>query len=235
MARFGLMSVVGAPIPSFFFFFGSLKKKTTYSKLDTQKVHQNYEVEKKIKTTKFDHTMFPLRALTGTLRRAASPLRSQMRYFSMTRPSFSINTESVKPMDPVKLLGRKINYTKPRDITPLKEASALYATIHIHDRKFLVTEGDKIILPVKMRDVKIGDILNFDQVSVIGSRDYTLTGGPRIDRNVFSIKGTVIEKTREKREVEGKTKRRRRHVRNIVKKNALTVIRISDLKVNLDY
>lgn len=176
--------------------------------------------------------MFPVRFSRPLA--TVGPLVSRQ-LFSTSRPLQSINTQAVKPQDPIKILGRNLRYTKPKDITPLKEASALYATIHIHDRKFLVTEGDKITLPVKMRDVKIGDVLNFDQVSVIGSRDYTLTGGPRIDRKVFSIKGRVIEKTREKREVEEKTKPRRRHVRHIVKKNALTVIRISELKVNSEY
>ncbi|ANB12879.1 mitochondrial 54S ribosomal protein YmL49 [Sugiyamaella lignohabitans] len=133
------------------------------------------------------------------------------------------------------LVKRRFRYTKPADITPLKEASALYATIHMYDRKFLVTEGDNILLPVSLSEAKVGDVLNFDQVSVIGSRDYTLTGNPRIDSNVFSIKGVVVESTRVKRSVFSKSKRRRRHVRHVVAKNALTVIRISELRVNQDY
>lgn len=167
------------------------------------------------------------------LRSLLTASKMATRPFSTTRlTAFNKGTTLI---DPVQMLSRNIKYTKPQDITPLKEAPRLYATVHIHDRKFLVTEGDKIILPVKMREVKIGDILNFNQVSQIGSRDYTLKGGPRIDQDVFTIKGRVIEKTREKREVVGQTKRRRRHVRHVVQKNSLTVIRISELKVNPDY
>ncbi|CAN6674100.1 large ribosomal subunit protein bL21m [Trichomonascus vanleenenianus] len=154
------------------------------------------------------------------------------RAFSASSSQNKFNVDSVQAIDPEQMLKREYNYLKPEDLTPLKEAPRLYATVHIHDRKFLVQEGDLVTLPVRMSDVQIGDVLNFDQVSSIGSRDYTLTGAPRIDPSAFTIKGTVVEKTREKREVEGKTKPRRRHVRHIVKKNCLTAIRINQLEVN---
>jgi large subunit ribosomal protein L21 len=148
---------------------------------------------------------------------------------------FSTENASVAVHSSEQLVKRSVKYTKPRDTTPLKEANSLFATIHLFNRKFLVTEGDTILIPVRVRDVEVGDVLNFDQVSTIGSRDYTLTGSPRIDRDVFSIKGVVVEKTRVRREVTEKTKRRRRHVRHVVIKNPLTVIRISELKVNSQY
>jgi large subunit ribosomal protein L21 len=182
-----------------------------------------------------------MRLLTSIFRNGLVSVRSANIGIASIRRNFSsslivpLNVKAVKPQDPIKLLKRNIEYLEPKDITPLKEAHSLYATIHVHDRKFLVSEGDKIILPIRLKDLEIGDVLNFDQVSVIGSRDYTLTGSPRITPNVFRIKGRVTEITRAKREVGEKTKRRRRHVRHIVKKNFKTVIRISELKVNPDY
>lgn len=132
----------------------------------------------------------------------------------------------------VELVKRHINYSKPADVKPLLEAPELYATIHIYDRKFLVTEGDKVLIPTEFKDLQVGDEINLSEVSTIGSRDHTLTGNPRIDPSVFCIKGVVIEKTRTKREITEKTKRRRRHVRHVVSKNSVTAIRISELSVN---
>lgn len=139
--------------------------------------------------------------------------------------------EEIKPVNQVKFLERKPKYTYVKDITPLVEAPIIYATIHIHNRKFLVTEGDQITIPVRFKDAEVGDTLDFNEVSNLGSRDYTLTGKSRIDPRLFSIKGVVIEKSRVKRKILEKTKRRRRHTRHFVIKNPLTVIRINELKV----
>uniref|UniRef100_A0A060T4H4 Large ribosomal subunit protein bL21m n=1 Tax=Blastobotrys adeninivorans TaxID=409370 RepID=A0A060T4H4_BLAAD len=172
-------------------------------------------------------------------RLAMAPVRAPLcssfaRQFSAAR-TLALNPDHTTPQDPVSFLQRKYNYTEPKDIRPLKEAFALYAKIHIYDRNFLVTEGDTITLPVDLKGVKVGDVLNFDQVSEIGSRDYTLTGNNRISPKVFSIKGRVIEKTRERRSIIEKTQQRQRHVRHVVRKNPMTLIRISELKVNPDY
>lgn len=138
-----------------------------------------------------------------------------------------------RPMEPAKvhdIVSFKAKYAQAKDLTPLKEARELYARIHIHNWTMLVTEGDIIKIPANMKDVKIGDTLKFDQVSEIGSRNYTLSG-ERIDPSQFSIKGVVLEKSRVKRSVTEKTRRRRRHVRNVVANNSLTVIRISQVQV----
>lgn len=153
------------------------------------------------------------------------------RAFSTTRNAWN-SAAAPKIHDPVQLLSRSIKYNKPKDLTPLKEARSIYAKIHIYNRNFLVTEGDKILLPVRMKGLEIGNELQFDQVSEIGSADYTLSGNSRIDPSIFTIKGRVVEITRVKRQVKEKTRRRRRHVRHIPIKNVLTAIRISELKLN---
>lgn len=118
------------------------------------------------------------------------------------------------------------------ELLPLKIGGALYATVHIHDRKFLVTEGDEIVLPVRLRDANVGDELIFNHVSTIGTREHTLTGDPAIEPSIFSIKGVVTEKTREPKRTHERTQRRVRRVRTVVTKNCITVIRVSELKLN---
>lgn len=158
-----------------------------------------------------------------------SPVLSLARSFCFTRPQN--NTPALPEFfSPSK---NSFNYTKvsPDALEPLKLGHALYATVHIHDRKFLVSEGDEILLPVRLRDAEVGDELSFDKISSIGSRDHTLTGAPLIDPAHFKIKGVVIEKTREKRRINERTQRRIRHVRHVVVKNCITVIRISEISL----
>ena len=116
------------------------------------------------------------------------------------------------------------------DTTPLKLSNELYAIFRIHNRPYVVTEGDKVILPFKMKQADVGDILNLTDVTTIGSRNYRLVDDP-IDQSLYSLKATVLEKTKRKYRVREVTKRRNRRVRHAVSKGDLTIIRISELKV----
>lgn len=174
--------------------------------------------------------------------RSGAPLRffsaAMPRLQTAQAPSQESQAEILKKLnvkDPAQLISWKSKYLKPEDITPLKEAHELYATVHIYDRKFLVTEGDEVRIPVDFKSLEVGDVLNLKEVSTIGSRDHTLTGGPRIDPSVFTIKAVVTEKTKVKHKVLEKTRRRRRHVKHVVVKPPLTVLRISQLSVNQDF
>ena len=109
--------------------------------------------------------------------------------------------------------------TKPTlNVEPLKLSNELYAIFKIHNRPYLVTEGDKVILPFRMKNVEVGDILKLNDVTTIGSRNYKLIDYP-IDESVYSLQAVVTEKT----------KRPTRHAKN---KADLTILKISELKVN---
>lgn len=118
----------------------------------------------------------------------------------------------------------------PMDITPLKLATDLYAVFRIHNRPYLVTEGDKVILPFKMNQAEVGDILKLSDVTTLGSRNFTLKGDP-IDPKLYNLKATVIEKTKRKFEIREVTKRRNRRVRHAKSKGDLTILRINMLEV----
>ncbi|KAF2773419.1 hypothetical protein EJ03DRAFT_323919 [Teratosphaeria nubilosa] len=62
-----------------------------------------------------------------------------------------------------------------RELLPVLQAQGPhYITIHIHDRPYLVTQGDTVRLSFLMKDAEAGDILRLNRASLIGSRDYTL-------------------------------------------------------------
>ncbi|CCF55579.1 hypothetical protein KAFR_0A01410 [Kazachstania africana CBS 2517] len=120
---------------------------------------------------------------------------------------------------------------KKIDTTPLKLSNELYAIFRIHNRPYVVTKGDKVILPFKMKQADVGDTLHLTDVITLGSRNYKMVEYP-IDRSLYTLTATVLEKTKRKFHIREVTKRRNRRVRHAKSKGDLTVIRISELKVH---
>lgn len=116
------------------------------------------------------------------------------------------------------------------DTTPLRLATDLYAVFRIHNRPYLVTQGDKVILPFRMKQADVGDTLKLTDVTTLGSRNFTLRDDP-IDPSLYNLKATVIEKTKRKFETREVTKKRNRRVRHVHSKGDLTVLRINTLEV----
>ncbi|KAF8540880.1 ribosomal protein L21-like protein [Trichophaea hybrida] len=107
-----------------------------------------------------------------------------------------------------------------------------YITVHIHSFPFLVTLGDTITLPFRLKGVVPGQTLRLTHASVLGSRDYTLKGNPWIDEKLYSCRATVVEETSEPMRVKEKTKRRQRKIKKVKSKHPYTVLRIKELVVN---
>ncbi|TGZ84288.1 hypothetical protein EX30DRAFT_338821 [Ascodesmis nigricans] len=106
-----------------------------------------------------------------------------------------------------------------------------YATIHIQGFPFLVTAGDQVTLPFRLKDVTVGDQLRITHVSVLGSRDYTLKGAPWIDEKLFEVRATVIEETSEPMRIKKKKKQRTRRTKTVKSKHFYTVLRVSQIDV----
>lgn len=119
------------------------------------------------------------------------------------------------------------------DLTPLKYEQNLYATINIHNRPFLVTKGDIIILPFRMKHADIGDALQFTDITTVGSRNYTYHVKEGLPSDAVTIKGIILEKTKKPMYVKEITKKRNRHTRHVQVKHDLTKIRITELKLNV--
>ncbi|CAI8502340.1 hypothetical protein CAS74_000259 [Pichia kudriavzevii] len=121
---------------------------------------------------------------------------------------------------------------KPADLLPLKFEHNIYATLKVHDRSYLVTKGDLVNLPFCMHEAQIGDIIEFNKVDVVGSRNFTYHVKDGIDTSKVTVTGVVVEKTKKPMQVKEVTKRRNRHTKHILSKHDLTVVRISELKIN---
>lgn len=122
---------------------------------------------------------------------------------------------------------------KPVDsLLPLKFEQNLYAAIKVHNRSYLVTKGDLVNLPFCMHAAEIGDTINFSKIDTLGSRNYTYHVADGIDADRVTVMGVVVEKTKKPMTIKEVTKKRNRHIKHSLSKHDLTVVRISELKIN---
>ncbi|KAL2263385.1 hypothetical protein VTK26DRAFT_7024 [Humicola hyalothermophila] len=122
-----------------------------------------------------------------------------------------------------------------RALLPLLAAQPRhYATIHIHGRPYLVTEGDSVRLPFRMPGVAPGDVLRLNRASVLGSRDFTLRGAPYVDERLFECRAVVTGTETEPLRLKVKKKRRCRRTKTVKSKHRFTTLRVSELKIRTD-
>ncbi|BFZ60446.1 hypothetical protein YB2330_001482 [Saitoella coloradoensis] len=118
----------------------------------------------------------------------------------------------------------------------LRSQPSHYMTVHIHNRPYLLTQGDTVTVH-RLKDAPLGSILKLTRVSQIGSRDYTLRASMEdhehmLDERLFTVKARVVEHTKGPLILIKKTKRRRRHVHTVKHKQTYTVLRISEMEVH---
>ncbi|PLB38331.1 mitochondrial 54S ribosomal protein bL21m [Aspergillus candidus] len=159
-----------------------------------------------------------------------------------TPPTTATSTTTTAPTTPT------TQQTKipppPQFTTPLKASESLLATLphlaaqrphfltaHIHDRPYLITEGDSVRLPFLMAGVEPGDVLRLNRASVVGSREFSLKGAPFVDERLFECRVRVMGVDAEPLRIKEKTKRRNRHVQRITSKHRYTLLRVMEVRV----
>ncbi|KAI9740345.1 MAG: hypothetical protein M1834_004924 [Cirrosporium novae-zelandiae] len=126
--------------------------------------------------------------------------------------------------------------TEPLHIPPtlpllLAQPAPYYATIHIHERPFLLTPGDTLRLPFLLKHVLPGDILRLNRATTLGSRDYTLKGHPYVDDRLFECRARVLGTESEPMRMKEKTKRRQRRVKTVKSKHKYTILRVMGIRI----
>jgi hypothetical protein len=122
----------------------------------------------------------------------------------------------------------------------LRAQPPFYATIHIHEKSYLVTAGDELRLPALLKGVRVGDVLRLTRASLLGSRDYTLKAGTTtrgerrryLDERLFVCRARVVGVTQEPFRIKIKKKPRIRHEKHAVSKHTYTQLRIMEVTVN---
>ncbi|KAH8694136.1 hypothetical protein BGW36DRAFT_256289, partial [Talaromyces proteolyticus] len=163
-------------------------------------------------------------------------------------PSNTPSTQQEQPLSEPETLSNGVPRSKlplpPIFTSPLQISKSLaeklpylysqrphYISAHLHDRPYLLTEGDHLRLPFLMPKVKSGDILRFNRASIIGSREYTLKGTPYVDERMFECRVRVLGVESEPLRIKEKTKRRQRHVQRVKSKHRYTIMRVMEVKV----
>lgn len=108
----------------------------------------------------------------------------------------------------------------------------LYAICKIHNMPYLVTKGDKLILPYRIKDLNVGDVLHIDRVLTLGSRNFTYNDDEGIPETAYALTATVTEVTREPLYHVYKKKPRCRRLKTVNVQPYQTHLVISELKVN---
>lgn len=107
----------------------------------------------------------------------------------------------------------------------------LYAIFRLHNMPYLVTKGDSVILPFKLKNVEIGDKLVLNDVTALGSPEYTYTEKKGVSPDLYELSASVTEITREPYYEVQKKKRRCRRIKTFPVYNYQTHLTINELKL----
>ncbi|CAI5760472.1 unnamed protein product [Candida verbasci] len=107
----------------------------------------------------------------------------------------------------------------------------LYAIANIHNLPYLIRKGDLVYLPYKLKNVKVGDLIDFKKITTIGSPNVTLNEKDGINPNLLDINASCVEITKEPIRVKINKKQRCRRTTRIYDEPYQTVIRINELRL----
>ncbi|KAI9472807.1 hypothetical protein LPJ78_004508 [Coemansia sp. RSA 989] len=116
-------------------------------------------------------------------------------------------------------------------VNRLRDQQKYYATVVIKGRPFTVTQNDVVVMD-RIKDLELGDALALNQVTELGSRDYTIKGRPYVDPSLYRIEATVIEHPDGKQFTVVKKKQRTASQKTTYHRNYYTMLRISLIDVN---
>ena len=120
--------------------------------------------------------------------------------------------------------GQELDEEKPAE---LKER---FAVVAVGGTQFKVTVDDVIIVN-KLKDVDIGDVLDLDQVLLVGSRKMSIVGRPWIKEAKVVV--SVEEQARDAKKLTLKHRRRKNSQRLRGFRRQVTVLRVSDITLGV--
>ncbi|PCH44275.1 hypothetical protein WOLCODRAFT_165030 [Wolfiporia cocos MD-104 SS10] len=120
--------------------------------------------------------------------------------------------------------------TTPSALSLIRSQPSQYVVASVAGRKYLLAPRDLLTVP-RLKDVRIGDVLQLSEIHEVGSREYTMRGNPTIPAGKVNVQATVVEHTKGKMEVILKKKRRKGYQRTITHKQTYTRLRIGSIDI----
>lgn len=107
----------------------------------------------------------------------------------------------------------------------------LFAVIHMFGQQKIITSGDLLMIDQHI-PLECGQQLLLSKCLVLGGKDFSLIGRPLLDKDIFRIKATVVEKTMSDTRCFYKhTPRSRGFKKYFFQANPRTVLRINDIEL----
>jgi large subunit ribosomal protein L21 len=103
-----------------------------------------------------------------------------------------------------------------------------YVVASVAGKKYLLAPKDLLTVP-RLKDVKVGDVLDLSDVHEVGSREFTLRGEPTFPAGTVSVTATVVEHTKGALERITKFKRRKGYKKVVLHKQPYTRLRIGPI------
>ncbi|KAJ2194515.1 hypothetical protein EV180_005237 [Coemansia sp. RSA 518] len=157
---------------------------------------------------------------------ASFTLRTPVRGFQTTRAVLQVTSATAASPTATKWSPQTVEL-----VNRLRDQQKYYATVIIKGRPFTVTQNDIVVMD-RIKDLELGDSLALNQVTELGSRDYTIKGQPFVNPGMFKIEATVIEHPDGKQFTVTKKKQRTAGKKTTFHRNHHTMLRISLIDVN---
>lgn len=121
------------------------------------------------------------------------------------------------------------------DLTAMKLDSNgskdLYAVFRLHNMPYLVTKGDTVVLPFKLKNAEVGDDLKLNDVTTLGSPEYTYRDNNGVSPELYQLQAKVTEITKEPYYEVYRKKQRCRRLKTFGVQPYQTMITINELKL----
>lgn len=110
-------------------------------------------------------------------------------------------------------------------------ASNLYAVFRLHNMPYLVTKGDRVVLPFKLKGAEVGDQLNLNDIITVGSPEYTYNDTNGVPKEWVDLRANVVEITKEPYYEVYRKKQRCRRRKTFPVQPYQTILMINELKL----
>lgn len=110
-------------------------------------------------------------------------------------------------------------------------ATNLYAVFRLHNMPYLVTKGDRVVLPFKLKGAEVGDQLRLSDIITVGSPDYTYNDKNGMPKEWVDLRANVVEITREPYYEVYRKKQRCRRLKTFPVQPHQTILMINELKL----
>ncbi|XP_004208825.3 large ribosomal subunit protein bL21 [Hydra vulgaris] len=146
---------------------------------------------------------------------------------------FSTAMATIQPIDDKTTDYGKILETVKKCSSQDISDNKVFAVVHIGGKQFKIASNDVIMIHKKI-EAECGDIIRLEKVLAIGGRNFTLIGQPLLKRDLATVEGVVVEKTKGEKKIAFKKKRRKNYKRWHGHRQDLSVIKIKKISFDIE-